>query len=52
MEVLLNLALGDDPEIAAEAAKVLKTQVFLYEADMDQLATAYNSGNVVAKDLL
>jgi aconitate hydratase 2/2-methylisocitrate dehydratase len=52
MEVLLNLALGDDPEIAAEAAKVLKTQVFLYEADMDQLATAYNSGNAVAKDLL
>jgi aconitate hydratase 2/2-methylisocitrate dehydratase len=52
MEVLLNLALGDDPEIAPEAAKVLKTQVFLYEADMDQLATAYNSGNVVAKDLL
>jgi aconitate hydratase 2/2-methylisocitrate dehydratase len=52
MEVLLNLALGDDPKIAPEAAKVLKTQVFLYEADMDQLATAYNSGNVVAKDLL
>ncbi|MBT6399856.1 MAG: bifunctional aconitate hydratase 2/2-methylisocitrate dehydratase, partial [Verrucomicrobia bacterium] len=30
MEVLLNLAFGDDPEIATEAAKVLKTQVFLY----------------------
>ena len=52
MEVLLNLAFGDDPEIATEAAKVLKTQVFLYDADMDQLAAAYNAGSTVAKDLL
>ena len=52
MEVLLNLALGDNPEIAIEAAKVLKTQVFLYDADMDQLATAYKAGNSVAQDLL
>ena len=52
MEVLLNLAFGDDPEIATEAAKVLKTQVFLYDADMDQLAAAYNAGSTIAKDLL
>lgn len=52
MEILLNLTLGDDAEIAAEAAKVLKTQVFLYDADMDQLAVAYKAGSTVAKDLL
>ncbi|MDC0302046.1 aconitase family protein, partial [Akkermansiaceae bacterium] len=52
MEVLLNLAFCDDPEIATEAAKVLKTQVFLYDADMDQLAAAFNAGSTVANDLL
>ncbi|MDF1710723.1 MAG: bifunctional aconitate hydratase 2/2-methylisocitrate dehydratase [Akkermansiaceae bacterium] len=52
MEVLLNLALGDEAEIAAEAAQVLKTQVFLYDADMEKLAAAYHTGNAVAKDLL
>ena len=52
MEVLLDLALGDDSEITTEAAKVLKTQVFLYDADMNQLAAAYNAGSAVAKDLL
>jgi aconitate hydratase 2/2-methylisocitrate dehydratase len=52
MEVLLNLALGDEAEIAAEAAQVLKTQVFLYDADMEKLAAAYHAGNAVAKDLL
>ena len=30
VHVLLDLALGDDAEIAAQAAAVLKTQVFLY----------------------
>ncbi len=52
MEVLLNLALGDDAGIAASAAKVLKTLVFLYDADMAQLASAYKAGNAVAKNLL
>ena len=52
MEVLLNLALGDDRDIAAQAAKVLKTQVFLYDADMEQLAAGYKAGNTVAKELL
>ncbi|MEP4077054.1 bifunctional aconitate hydratase 2/2-methylisocitrate dehydratase [Haloferula sp.] len=52
IEVLLNLALGDDANIAQQAAEVLKTQVFLYDADMDQLASAFKAGNAVAKDLL
>ena len=50
--VLLDLALSSDLEVALEAAKVLKTQVFLYEADLEQLKTAYESGNSIAKDLL
>ncbi len=52
IEVLLDLALGDDAGIAAQAATVLKTQVFLYEADMDRLADALKAGNAVAKDIL
>lgn len=52
IEVLLDLALGDEASIAQQAAEVLKTQVFLYDADMDQLASAFNAGNAVAKDLL
>ncbi|WP_226625287.1 bifunctional aconitate hydratase 2/2-methylisocitrate dehydratase [Alloyangia pacifica] len=50
--VLLDLALGDDAAIAAQAAEVLKTQVFLYEADMERLESAYKAGNAVAKDVL
>ena len=52
MDVLLALALGDDATIAASAAAVLKTQVFLYDADMERLKVAFESGNLVAKDLL
>ena len=52
VEVLLDLALGDDPEIARQAAEVLKTQVFLYEADMDRLSAALEAGNPIAKDIL
>ena len=52
VEVLLDLALGDDAAIAADAADVLKTQVFLYEADTDRLKEAYAAGNPVAKDIL
>ena len=52
VEVLLDLALGDDAAIAAQAAEVLKTQVFLYEADTDRLDAAYKAGNAVAKELL
>ena len=50
--VLLDLALGDAAPIAAEAAAVLKTQVFLYEADMERLAVAYQAGNAVATEIL
>lgn len=50
--VLLDLALGDDAAIAAQAADVLKSQVFLYEADTDRLAAAFKAGNAVAKDIL
>ncbi len=52
VEVLLDLALGNDSSISEAAAKVLKTQVFLYEADTDRLATAFKAGNTVAKSLL
>ena len=52
VEVLLDLALGNDAALAAEAAKVLKTQVFLYEADTEQLEKAYKAGNVIAKELI
>ena len=52
VEVLLDLALGDDLDIAKQAADVLKTQVFLYEADTDRLKAAYDAGNAVATDIL
>ena len=52
MEVLLDLALGEDASIAAQASDVLKTQVFLYDADMERLAAAFKAGNTIAKDLL
>ena len=52
VEVLLDLALGDDQGIASQAAEVLKTQVFLYEADTDRLEEAFKAGNSVAKDVL
>ena len=52
VEVLLDLALGDDADIAAQAASVLKTQVFLYEADTQRLKDAYDGGNQLASDLL
>jgi aconitate hydratase 2/2-methylisocitrate dehydratase len=50
--VLLDLALGDDAAIAKDAAAVLKTQVFLYEADTDRLEAAFKSGNEIARDIL
>ncbi|AHM04483.1 Aconitate hydratase 2 [Roseibacterium elongatum DSM 19469] len=50
--VLLDLALGKQADIARDAAEVLKTQVFLYEADTDRLKDAYAVGNPVAEDIL
>jgi aconitate hydratase 2/2-methylisocitrate dehydratase len=52
VKVLLDLALGGDESIASQAAEVLKTQVFLYEADTDRLEEAFKAGNAVAKDVL
>ncbi|MEE2988104.1 MAG: bifunctional aconitate hydratase 2/2-methylisocitrate dehydratase [Verrucomicrobiota bacterium] len=52
IDVLLDLALGDDQVIAGQAAEVLKTQVFLYEADMERLKLAYESGSAIAKGIL
>ena len=52
IEVLLDLALGNDVAIAKEAAKVLKTQVFLYEADTDRLVAAFKEENAIAKEIL
>ncbi|MEM7598533.1 MAG: bifunctional aconitate hydratase 2/2-methylisocitrate dehydratase [Pseudomonadota bacterium] len=52
VRVLLDLALGEEAAIAREAAEVLKTQVFLYEADTDRLAAAHAQGNAVATDIL
>ena len=52
VRVLIDLTFGDDAEIASQAAEVLKTQVFLYEADTDRLEEAYNQGNAIAKDIL
>ncbi|MDP4610907.1 MAG: bifunctional aconitate hydratase 2/2-methylisocitrate dehydratase [Opitutales bacterium] len=52
IEVLLDLALGEDASIAEQSAEVLKTQVFLYEADMDRLSAAFKAGNAIAKGIL
>ncbi|NPD16990.1 bifunctional aconitate hydratase 2/2-methylisocitrate dehydratase [Xinfangfangia sp. D13-10-4-6] len=52
VEVLLDLALGADAAIAVQAGEVLKTQVFLYDADMFRLRDAYKDGNTVATDIL
>ncbi len=52
VEVLLDIALGDDAANAKAAGDVLKTQVFLYDADMFRLRDAYKAGNAVAKDVL
>lgn len=52
IEVLLDLALGNDPAIAKEAAEVLKTQVFLYEADTNRLKEAFDNGNEIAQQII
>jgi len=52
IKVLLDLALGDDPSIARLSAEVLKSQVFLYEADTDRIKTAYAAGNSIAREVV
>ena len=54
--VLLDLALndeaGDNAANASAAADVLKTQTFLYDADMARLKAAHEAGNKLATDIL
>jgi aconitate hydratase 2/2-methylisocitrate dehydratase len=52
VDVLLDIALSDDAAIAGPAGEVLKTQVFLYDADMFRLRDAFTAGNAVAKSVL
>ncbi|MFT6717022.1 MAG: aconitate hydratase 2/2-methylisocitrate dehydratase [Saprospiraceae bacterium] len=52
VDALLDLALGADTSIAERAANVLKTQVFLYDADTNRLEEAFKSGNVIAKEII
>ncbi|MFK0386921.1 bifunctional aconitate hydratase 2/2-methylisocitrate dehydratase [Rhizobium sp. RM] len=52
VEVLLDIALGNDAAIAKQAGDVLKTQVFLYDADMFRLRDAFKAGNAIATDVL
>ncbi len=52
IEVLLDLALGNDLAIAKQASDVLKTQVYLYDADTARLKEAYANGNPMAKEIL
>jgi aconitate hydratase 2/2-methylisocitrate dehydratase len=52
IEVLLDLALGNDVAIAKQAADVLKTQVYLYDADTARLKEAFTNGNATAAAIL
>lgn len=52
IEVLLDLALGDHTSIAKEAGEVLKSQVYLYEADTDRLKEAFKNGNPIAIEII
>jgi aconitate hydratase 2/2-methylisocitrate dehydratase len=51
VEALLDIALSDDAQAAA-AGEVLKSQVFLYDADTARLADAFKAGNTIAKEIL
>ncbi|MDA9904228.1 bifunctional aconitate hydratase 2/2-methylisocitrate dehydratase [Hyphomicrobiales bacterium] len=52
IEVLLDLVLDADNSTAQKASDVLKTQVFLYEADTERLKQAFTSGNKIVKNIL
>ncbi|WP_025859746.1 bifunctional aconitate hydratase 2/2-methylisocitrate dehydratase [Acetobacter papayae] len=52
VRVLLDIALGKESPIARQAGEVLKTQVFLYDADMFRLRDAFKAGNPIAEDVL
>ena len=52
VEVLIDLTLSSTPDIAKNASAILKTQVFLYEADTDRLEEAHKNGVQLATDIL
>ena len=52
IKVLLDFALGEDIVLATKASDVLKTQVFLYDADTSRIEEAFKKGNNIAKQLL
>jgi len=52
IKVLLDIALGKNIKNANKAAEVLKTQVFLYDADYKRLGDSYKNGNQIAKKIL
>ena len=52
IKVLLDIALGKNIKNANKAAEVLKTQVFLYDADYKRLGDSYKNGNQIAKNIL
>ena len=46
------MALSNENKIAKKSANILKTQVFLYEDDINRLKKAYESGNIIAKEII
>ncbi|MCB4809294.1 bifunctional aconitate hydratase 2/2-methylisocitrate dehydratase [Tamlana sp. 62-3] len=53
IKVLLDLVLEQkDIDIAKKAAEILKTQVFLYEADTERLEVAMKNGCPISKDII
>jgi len=53
IEVLLDLVLEQkDFDVAKKSAEVLKTQVFLYEADTERLENAMKKGCPISKEII
>ena len=52
VKVLLDFALGEDIVLATKALDILKTQVFLYDADTSRIEEAFKKGSSIAKQLL
>ena len=52
IKVLLDIALGNNTSLAQKASKILMSQVFLYESDIEQLKVAFNQGNTIAKKII
>ena len=52
IRVLLDIALSEEKFLATKAVDVLKTQVFLYEADTERIKDAFLKGNKAALKVL